>query len=172
MDFRDAEVWLTESGELRTVLGRQSVPGYKILDRFLRRLSEATLERTLSEGVRRLMAAEEIPRATVAIDATGLIPGAISTFFVVRDKDRDPSITWRHWLQWTIALALDYWVILAQTARRGPYNDCATLRLLVDAAHKRGPWDGSGPMWHAIVSAIIIRFTMAPGREYHPSQTR
>jgi hypothetical protein len=97
--FREAEVRLTEPGELCTVLGRRSVPDYTILDRFLRGLSEATLERTLSEGVRRLMAVEEIRRATVAIDATGLTPRAISTFFVMRDKDREPGITWWHWLQ-------------------------------------------------------------------------
>jgi hypothetical protein len=27
--------------------------------------------------------------------------------------------------------------MIAQTARRGPTNDCATLRPLVDAAHQR-----------------------------------
>lgn len=29
--------------------------------------------------------------------------------------------------------------MLAQAARQGPYNDCATLRPLVSAAHKRTP---------------------------------
>jgi hypothetical protein len=168
--FRAAEVRLTESGESRTALGRQCVPDSKILDRFLRRLGEATLEQTLSEGVRRLMPAKEICRATVAIDATGLTPRAINIFFVMRDKDQEPGITWRHWLQWTMAVAFDYRVILAQTARCGPDNDCAMLRLLVDVAHKRGLWGKSGPMRHAMVSAII-RFAMAPSREHHPSQT-
>jgi hypothetical protein len=143
-DWTFREVRLTESGESRTALGRQCVPDSKILDRFLRRLGEATLEQTLSEGVRRLMPAEEIRRATVAIDATGLTPGVINIFFVMRDKDQEPGITWRHWLQWTIAVALAYGVILAQTARRGPDNDSATLRLLVDAAHKRG---AMGQVW-------------------------
>jgi hypothetical protein len=147
------------------------VPNSKILDRFLRRLSEATLEQTLNEGARRLMPAEEIRRATVAIDATGLTPGAINIFFVMRDKDQEPGITWRHWLQWTMVVAFDYRVILAQTARRGLDNDCATLRLLVDTARKRGLWGKSGPMRHAIVSAII-RFATAPSREHHPSQMR
>ena len=34
---------------------------------------------------------------------------------------------------------MDRGLIVAQTARRGPYNDCATLRPLVDAAHRRVP---------------------------------
>jgi hypothetical protein len=59
---RAAEVRLTESGESRTALWRRSVPDSKILDCFLRRLGEATLEQTLSEEVRRLMPAEEIRR--------------------------------------------------------------------------------------------------------------
>ena len=75
----------------------------------------------------------------MAVDATGLTPGAISTFFVKRIKDRAPGFTWRHWLKWTMALDVDRRVILAQTARRGPTNDCATLRPLVDAAHQRVP---------------------------------
>jgi hypothetical protein len=34
---------------------------------------------------------------------------------------------------------VDRQLIIAQTARRGPTNDCATLRPLVDAAHQRVP---------------------------------
>ena len=38
-----------------------------------------------------------------------------------------------------MAVDVDRRVILAQTARRGPTNDCATLRPLVSAAHERVP---------------------------------
>jgi hypothetical protein len=75
----------------------------------------------------------------VAIDATGLAPGAISAFFVKRAKDGEPGFTWRHWLKWTMAIDVDRRVILAQTARRGPTNDCAIWRPLVDMAHQHGP---------------------------------
>jgi hypothetical protein len=79
------------------------------------------------------------PPATVAVGATGLTPGAVSTFFVKRVKDREPGFTWRHWLQWTMAVDVERRVILAQTARRGPTNDCAVLRPLVSAANQRVP---------------------------------
>jgi hypothetical protein len=75
----------------------------------------------------------------VAVDATGLAPGAISTFFVKRATDRGEGFTWRHWLKWTMALDSDHRVVLAQIARRGPTNDCATLRPLASAAHERVP---------------------------------
>jgi Transposase DDE domain len=38
-----------------------------------------------------------------------------------------------------MAVDLDHRVILAQTARRGPINDCVPLRPLVSAAHERVP---------------------------------
>jgi Transposase DDE domain len=78
-------------------------------------------------------------RQPVAVDATGLAPGAISTVFVKRAKDRGEGFTWRHWLKWTMAVDVDRRLIVAQTARRGPTNDSATLRPLVDAAHRRVP---------------------------------
>ncbi len=77
-------------------------------------------------------------RATVAVDATGLAPGAVSTFLVKRAKDREPGFTWRHWLKWTMAVEVDRRVILAQTARRGPTHDRAILRPLVDTARQHG----------------------------------
>jgi Transposase DDE domain/Transposase domain (DUF772) len=134
--FREAEVRLAEHRELREALGLPVVPDYTTLYRFLRRLTEEVLEHTLSAVVQRLIPQIDGP-ATVAVDATGLTPGAISTFFVKRIKDRAPGFTWRHWLKWTMAIDVDRRVILAQTARRGPTNDCATLRPLVDAAHQR-----------------------------------
>jgi Transposase DDE domain len=73
------------------------------------------------------------------VDATGLAPGAISTFFVKRAKDRGEGFTWRQWGKWTMAVALDRHCIVAQTAHRGPYHDSATLRPLIDATHHRVP---------------------------------
>jgi Transposase DDE domain/Transposase domain (DUF772) len=136
--FREAEVRLAEHRELRAALGLRGVPDYTTLYRFLRRLNETILEQVLRAVVQRLLP-HPGGQATVAIDATGLTPGAVSTFFVKRAKDREPGFTWRHWLKWTMVIDVDRRIILAQTARRGPTNDCAILRPLVDAAHQHGP---------------------------------
>jgi hypothetical protein len=136
--FREAEVRLAEHTELRTALGLRHVPDYTTVYRFLRRLDEAALEHTLSAIVQRLTAQPE-HQTTVAVDATGLAPGAISTFFVKRAKDRGEGFTWRHWLKWTMVVDVDRQLMVAQTAHRGPTNDRATLRPLVDAAHQRVP---------------------------------
>jgi hypothetical protein len=71
--------------------------------------------------------------------ATGLAPGAFSTCFVKRAKDRGDGFAWRHWLKWTMVMDVDRRRLVAQTARRGPTNDGAMLRPLVDAAHQRVP---------------------------------
>jgi hypothetical protein len=136
--FREAEVRLAEHAELRTALGLRHVPDSTTVSRFLRRLDEAALEHTLSAVVQRLVS-QPGHQATAAVDATGLAPGAISTFFVQRANDRGEGFPWRHWLQWTMAVDVDRQLIVAQTARRGPTNDCAILRPLVDAAHRRLP---------------------------------
>jgi hypothetical protein len=134
--FREAEVRLAKHRELRAALGLSLAPDDTTLYRFLRRLTEAVLEETMNAVVQRL-AAQPGHQATVAVDVTGLAPGAISTFFVKRARDREPGFTWRHWLRWTMAVDVDRRVILAQTARRGPTNDCAILRPLMDRAHQR-----------------------------------
>jgi Transposase DDE domain/Transposase domain (DUF772) len=136
--FREAEVRLAEHAELRAALGLQHVPDYTTVYRFLRRLDEAALEQALGAVVQQLMPAPA-RQATVAVDATGLAPGAISTFFVKRAKDRGEGFTWRHWLKWTMAVDLDRRILLAQTTRRGPTNDCANLRPLVSATHGQAP---------------------------------
>ena len=130
--FREAEVRLAEHAELRAALGLRHAPDYTTVYRFLRRLDEAALEQTLSAVIQRLVPQPDL-QATVAVDATGLAPGAISTFFVKRAKDRGEGFTWRHWLKWTMAVDVDRQLIVAQTARRGPTNDCATLRPLARA---------------------------------------
>jgi Transposase DDE domain/Transposase domain (DUF772) len=136
--FRDAEVRLAEHVELRTALGLRSVPDYTTVYRFLRRRDETVLEQILSAVVHRSVPPPDC-QATVAVDATGLAPGAISTFFVKRVRDRGEGFTWRHWLKWTMVVDVDRQLIVAQIAHRGPTNDCALLRPLVDAAHQRVP---------------------------------
>jgi hypothetical protein len=133
------------------------VPDHTTLYRFLRRLDEAVLEQLLSAAVQQLVP-QPSPPAMVAVDATGLTPGAVSTFFVKRVKDREAGFTWRHWLKWTMVVDVERRVILAQTARRGPTNDCAVLRPLVSAANQRVPTGWSWPMPSSTVSAPISIF--------------
>ena len=78
--------------------------------------------------------------ATVAVDATGLAPGACSSFYVRRTQNRggEPML-WRKWLKWLIVVDTDRQMVLAQEACSGPYDGSAMLRPLVDAAHAVTP---------------------------------
>ena len=80
--FRETEVRLREHRELRRVLQLQSVPDYTTLYRFLKRLDDQKIDQTLGEAARRLATVGRRRRARVAVDATGLAQGAVSTFFV------------------------------------------------------------------------------------------
>src|SRR5256886_10343804 len=84
--FREAEVRLSEHRELRQVLGLVSVPDFTTLYRFLQRLDDQTIDRAVGETVRRLRGSlrQKRKRARVAVDATGLAQGAVSTFFMRR----------------------------------------------------------------------------------------
>jgi hypothetical protein len=119
-------------------LGLPVVPDDMALYRFLRRPTGEVLEHTLSAVVQGLRPQIGGP-ATAAVEAAGLTPGAISTFFVKRVEDGAPGCTGRHWLKWAMPIAVDRWEILAQTARHGPADDGATLRPLIDGAHRRVP---------------------------------
>jgi Transposase DDE domain len=120
-------------------LGVPGVPDATTLYRLLRRLDGVVFEEALGAVSRCWLPAAAKRRATVAVEATGLTPGASSTCFVRRVKDREPGCTWRHRVQWIMAIEVDRRLMVAQTARRGPTNDCATLRPLVEAAHRRVP---------------------------------
>jgi hypothetical protein len=140
--FREAQVRLREHGELRQALGWESVPDFTTLYRFLRRGDERTLARALDETVRQLRStgpsAQE--RARVAVDATGLASGAVSTFFVRRLHDHGQRpLPWRYWLKWIVVVDLDRQCVLAQRARRGPWNDCASLPGVVATASEQTP---------------------------------
>ncbi len=84
--FREAEVRWGEHRELRQVLGLVSVPDFTTLYRFLQRLDDQTIDRAVGETMRRLrgLLRQKRKRARVAVDATGLAQGAVSTFFVRR----------------------------------------------------------------------------------------
>jgi hypothetical protein len=134
--FRAAEVRLGEHGELRRTLELQAVPDYSTLFRFMLRVEEQLIAQVLSEVVRRFQRRKPAPdkaKSIVAVDATGLAPGAISTFFIRRrEQHGGAAMPWRYWLKWLLAIDTRLHVILAQRAHRGPVNDCATLRPLLN----------------------------------------
>ena len=119
------------------MLGLASVPDYTTLYRFLKRLGNAPIHHALGATVRRLRGTRRTgrKRARVAVDATGLAPGAVSTFFVRRMHPHGQKpLPWRHWLKWVVVVDLDRQIVLSQLARRGPWNDCANLPAVVQAA--------------------------------------
>jgi len=138
--FREAEVRLAEHSELRRALGLRSVPDHTTLYRFLRRLDETAITHALNEVVRRMALPYPRRRAQVAVDATGLAQGAVSTFFVRRMYHHTQQpLPWRHWLKWLAVVDLKRQLILAQSARQAPWNDCANLPGLVAQAHAQTP---------------------------------
>ena len=138
--FREAEVRLSEHCELRQALGLGSVPDFTTLYRFLQRLDDVTIDRAVGETVRRWRGTHKKGRrrARVAVDATGLAQGAVSTFFVRRMHHHGQKpLPWRHWLKWVVVADLDQQFLLSQIARRGPWNDCANLPAVVPAASEQ-----------------------------------
>ncbi len=111
--FRETEVRLAEHAELRGALRLRSVPDYTTLYRFLRRLDESAITHSLNEVVRRMALPGPRRRAQVAVDATGLAQGAVSTFFVRRMYHHTQQpLPWRHWLKWLAVVDLKRQLIL------------------------------------------------------------
>jgi hypothetical protein len=138
--FREAEVRLSEHRELRQRLGLPRVPDFTTLYRFLQRLDSPSIDRAVDETVRRMRGGQGHGqrRARVAVDASGLAQGAVSTFFVRRlHHHGQRPLPWRHWLKWVIVADLDWQLLLSQQARRGPWNDCASLPAVVETASKQ-----------------------------------
>ena len=106
------------------------------------RLDEQVIAQALAEVVRRLQRRQPLPKKkkpTVAVDATGLAPGSISTFFIRRREQHGGApMPWRYWLKWLLAVDTQRRLILAQRAHQGPVNDCATLRPLLDEVAAAG----------------------------------
>jgi hypothetical protein len=138
--FRETEVRLREHSDLRRVLGLQQVPDYTTLYRFLQRLDPTKINQALGEAARRVQGKRRRRRARVAVDATGLAHGALSSFFVRRMEHHPRGMSrYRHWLKWLLVMDVDRQVILAQRARPGPWLDCRSLPDLVDAARQHTP---------------------------------
>jgi DDE family transposase/transposase-like protein DUF772 len=149
--LRKAEVRLAEHRELREALELDKAPDYTTLHRFLNRLDERVLVRALGETVRRGPSLsrhahrdddqQQESRVIVAVDATGLSPGAISTFYVQRTQNRGGKpMHWRKWLKWLVLVDTQSQLLLAQEACSGPYNGSAMLRSLADTAHTTNPF--------------------------------
>ena len=114
--FRETEVRLREHGELRRMLKLRSVPDYTTLYRFLKRLDDRKIDQALGEAACRLgtVGGHRRRRARVAVDATGLAQGAVSTFFVRRMYHHtNQPLPWRHWLKWLAVVDVDRQLILA-----------------------------------------------------------
>lgn len=137
--FREAEVRLNEHTELRSALQLSSVPDYTTLYRFLVRLDPDDVARAMDQIVRRMPGRWRSP-ATVAVDATGLAQAAVSRYFIRRvEHFGQKQRTWKHWLKWLAVVDVERQIILAQSARQAPWNDCATLPVLVARAHQQTP---------------------------------
>jgi hypothetical protein len=54
----------------------------------MRRLNTDLVQTTLQETALQAIQEQPMKRAVFAVDATGLAPGAISTFFINRKRDR------------------------------------------------------------------------------------
>ena len=137
--FRETEIRLQEHIELRMALGLKQTPDYTTFYRFMRRLDENLIQNALQEVDLQIMNNQPTKNAILAVDATGLASGAISTFFINRKRDRGQGLPWRYWLKWVVVVETQHQILLAQIAKRGPYNDCALLRPLVDIAHQVTP---------------------------------
>ena len=125
--YREAEVRLGEHTELREALGLARVPDYTTLYRCLRRTNEDDLTRLLHEIIRRMPPPPD-GGTTVAVDGTGLAPGAISTFFVNRVRDRGEgspgAIGSSGWWSWTCR-AGSSWRRLPNAGRPTTGRPCA-----------------------------------------------
>lgn len=139
--YREAEVRLAEHQELRRALELESVPDHTTVYRFLRRLKEEDLAKALAEVVKRFPRYKG-RRSIVAVDATGLSFGSLSSYFMHRrqhhsQKTKKP-LTY-YWLKWLVVVDVSRHLLLAQTAHAGPTNDCGRLPQLIDQAHQLTP---------------------------------
>jgi Transposase DDE domain len=131
---------LSEHCELRQTFELSRVPDFTTLHRFLCRLNSQPFDWAVGETVRRMRGLQRQgrPQARVAVGATGLAQGAISTFFVRRlHHQGQKSLPWRHWLKWLIVVNFDQQLLLSQSARSGPCNDRGSLPKVVKMASRQ-----------------------------------
>lgn len=105
----------------------------------MQRREAQVIQQALHEAALEVLQGQTKRKTVFAVDATGLAPGAISTFFVNRKRDRGQGLPWRYWLKWVVVVDTKHQLLLAQIAKRGSYNDCAMLRPLIDIAHQVVP---------------------------------
>ncbi len=120
--FREAEARPAEHPDLRAALGPERAPDHTTPYRFMRRVTDEVLDSVLIAVARRLVPrrrGRERKKATVAVDAAGLAPGSVSTFFINRRTDRGGGLPWRHWCKWTAVVDVPRRCVLAQGRGRG-----------------------------------------------------
>jgi len=140
--FRETEVRLSEHSELRRTLALGQTLEFTTFYRFMQRLEASVIQQALQAAALEVIQGQTKRKTVLAVDATGLAPGAISTFFINRKRDRGEGLPWRYWLKWVVVVDTRNQLLLAQIAKRGPYNDCAMLRPLIDIAHPLVPANG------------------------------
>jgi hypothetical protein len=74
------------------------------------------------------------------VDATGQVQAAVSSFFIRRiEPFGQKQCTWKHWLKCLAVIDVERQMILAQSGRQAPWNDCATLPVMVGQEHEHTP---------------------------------
>jgi hypothetical protein len=122
----------------------RKAPDHTMLYSLMRRLDEQALVATLNETVRRLAASshaqpEEESAATVAVNATGLSPGAVSTFYV---RHTQPRLRTNALAQVAEVAPGGRHETPASAGARGvlgSFNGSAMLRPLIEAAREVAP---------------------------------
>ena len=137
--FRETEVRLREHSDLRRALCLSQTPDFTTFYRLMQRLDVQVIQLALQEAALQVLKGQPASKTVFAVDAIGLAPGAMSTFFIHRKRDRGQGLPWRYWLKWVVAVETKHQLLLAQIAKRGPCNDCALLRPLLDIAHRVMP---------------------------------
>jgi hypothetical protein len=89
------------------VLGLKQTPDYTTFYRFMRRLDENLIQNALQEAALQIMNNQPTRNVILAVDATGLAPGVISTFFINCKRDRGQRLPWRYWLKWVVVWKLN-----------------------------------------------------------------
>lgn len=86
---------LAEHSDLRRALGLERAPDHTTLYRFMRRVTDEMLDEVLTAVAQRLVPrrrGRKRKKAVVAMDATGLAPGSVRTFFINRRTDRGEGL--------------------------------------------------------------------------------
>jgi hypothetical protein len=145
-------------------------PYYTTLYRFLCRLEEDMIHRAIAGTVQQIKANNA--SATLAVDATGLAPGSISTFFINHKRDRSEGLPWRYWLKCLVSVDISDQILVSQMAKCGPQNDCAELRPLTEMKANL-PFDEYRfrNLVETVFSAVKRKFSAkAPGRSLQTQQ--